>query len=314
MSITETREFIIVGQDSGTSFTLWDVAPAPADPTKRDMALEEIGIDAHDAFGDVSTEYATNARAAVDRLVAKLRERYGCDDYALSPDSKLDNYESDSTPQPAQEPEPFGRAHALSATRDSGYRIVATSTPGLPHFNVNGLPARSPRETTDRVRAGVINSGLVWPTTNVLVRISAIGQNGTRVGVSGLDLAITCSVLAAAGQLSSDCLAGVAMVGEMGLDGGVRVPYGLPSTVSRIVGGGTRTVIVPKASVRDLEYTGARTIGVSSLDEALAVLTGHWHHPQGCAHCTPGGEVDPHQPCTSTTPCPACKDNGPAPF
>ncbi|MFD4315014.1 magnesium chelatase domain-containing protein [Streptomyces sp. NPDC058548] len=291
---SETREFIIVGQERGASYCLWDVAPAPTHPTKRAIVLEEIGVDAMDAMGSVHTEYATSARAAVDQLLVSLREQSGISSY---------------------EPAPFGRAHTLSATRDSGYRILASTVPGLPAFNVDGLPVRYPTETRDRVHAGVISSGLDWPMVNVLVRISPItGMDGSSVGTSGLDLAIACSVLAAAGQVPGDCLAGAAMIGELGLDGTVRVPYDLTTTVSRIAADGATTVLVPAPAVDDAATAGVRAIGVRSLDEALAVLTGHWHHPEGCAHCVTDMGADPHQPCTPDTLCPACQDNGPAPF
>ncbi|MDH6189149.1 hypothetical protein M2168_002181 [Streptomyces sp. CZ24] len=307
----ETREFIIVGQERGASYCLWDVAPAPTDPTKRATVLEEIGVDVMDAMGSVHTEHATSAREAVDRLVNELREQAGIGSYGLDADSQLDNYEADAPAPAASEPEPFGRAHTLSATRDSGYQIHASSLPGLPCFNVDGLPVRSPNETRDRVRAGVTNSGLDWPTANVLVRLTPIGEGGSSVGTSGLDLAIACSVLAAAGQLPADCLAGAAMVGELGLDGAVRVPYDLTTTVSRIAADGTTAILVPRAAVDDAATAGVRVIGVDNLNEALAVLTGHWHHPDGCAHCTPDGDAAPHQPCTPAPNglCPACDAN-----
>ncbi|MGY5035151.1 magnesium chelatase domain-containing protein [Streptomyces sp. 900116325] len=315
---TETREFIIVGQDQGSSYLLWDVAPSPTDATKRAMALEEIEIDAHDAFGSVHLEHATSARAAVDQLLSTLREQSGLDDYPLSPASQLESYQADPEPrpatEPAPEPEPYGMAHALSATRDAGYQVNASSVPGTAKFTVDGLPVRSTTSTRDRVRAGVINSGLDWPMSNVLVEIAPVGtdsDDATSVGTSGLDLAIACTVLAAAGQLPGDCLSGVAMVGELGLDGGVRVPYGLPGTVRAIAAGGTTAVLVPNSAVEDAATPGVRAIGVGSLDEALAVLAGQWHHPQDCAHCS-DGPVAPHQPCTPAGLCPTCQSSSPA--
>ncbi|MFD5788598.1 magnesium chelatase domain-containing protein [Streptomyces sp. NPDC127037] len=306
------REFVIVGKDTGTGFILWDVAPTPTDPTKRAIALEEIGVDIADALGDAALVTATSARAAVDQHLRTLADSYGRSTYDLHPDSQLDSYEADAPTQPAHEDssEPFGRAHVLSATRDAGYRIEASSVSGTAVFKLDGLPLRYPRETRDRVRAGVLNSGLDWPMANVLVKIAPIGStdDATCVGTSGLDLAIACSVLAAAGQLPADCLTGASLVGELGLDGGVRIPYGLPSTVSRL-GHGGQAVIVPAAAVQDLRHTGARLIGVSCLNEALAVLAGHWHHATDCTHCT---STRPHQPCTKTEPCSPCREKATA--
>lgn len=246
----------------------------------------------------------------------ELREQSGIGSYGLADDSQLDNYNADPAPQPTTaEPEPFGRAHALSATRDSGYRIYASITPGRPVFYLEGLPVRSPNETRDRVRAGITNSGLDWPMANVLVRLTPINrEDGSSVGTSGLDLAIACSVLAAAGQLPADCLAGAALVGELGLDGSLRVPYDLDKVVRTAASGGSITVLVPTRAVDEAATAGVRAIGADTLDDALAVLVGHWHHPEGCAHCTPDADADPHQPCTTEAPCPTCQENGPAPF
>lgn len=293
---TVTSEFIIVGQMRAGSYCLLDVAPAPTDPTKRAIALEEIGVDAMDSFASVHTEHATTARAAVDQLVTRFRERYG-NDFTLSGDSQLDAYNADAPP--ADQPEPYGKAVTSAATRDSRYEITATTVPGPPRFKLEGLPVRTmgANWTRDRVRAGIGNSGLDWPMANVLVQATADASEGdgvTSIGTSGLDLAIAVSVLAAVGQVPAECLEGAALVAELGLDGRLRVPYGLPSTVSRLAKGGTTTVIVPDTAVADLRHTGARVIGASCLNEVLALLSGHWHH-QGCAPCD-SGVTAPHAP------------------
>ncbi|WLQ69214.1 hypothetical protein [Streptomyces glycanivorans] len=112
-------------------------------------------------MGSVHTEHATSAREVVYRLVNELCAQSGIGSYGLDADSQLGNYEADVPAQPATyEPEPFGRADTLSATHDSGYQVLASTVPGLPAFNVDGLPVRSPNETRDRARAEVINSGL----------------------------------------------------------------------------------------------------------------------------------------------------------
>ncbi|MFJ6014484.1 magnesium chelatase domain-containing protein [Streptomyces sp. NPDC092952] len=313
---TENHEFIIVGQDRGASYCLWDVAPAPTDPTKRAIVLEEIGVDAMDAMGSVHTEYATSAREAVDRLVNELREQSGIGSYGLAADSQLGSLQAAAPAPPApDEPEPFGRAQTTSGTRDAGYAIEVSSVPGTASFAVTGLPLRYPDATRDRVRAGVINSGLAWPMSNVLVKAASTGggrDDVTSVGISGLDLPIACTILAASGHIPADCLAGAVLVGELGLDGAVRTPYGLPSTVRRL-GAGNAAVIVPSAALSDLKHINARVIGVATLNEALAALAGHWHHPEDCAHCTPDGDAEPHQPCTPTPYglCPACAARAP---
>jgi hypothetical protein len=87
---TEAREFIIAGRDEGTGFTLWDIAPAPTDPVRRATALEELEVDAMDAFGTITTEWAATPRQAVNKLLAEFRDRTGLDDYDLTADSQTD--------------------------------------------------------------------------------------------------------------------------------------------------------------------------------------------------------------------------------
>ncbi|CAL9536758.1 hypothetical protein [Streptomyces sp. enrichment culture] len=87
---TPVREFIIVGQCQGTGYTLWDIAPAPTDRARRDAVLEEIGMDAMDAFGSVNTECGATASEALERFLTDMRKQSGLDDYALTDDSQTE--------------------------------------------------------------------------------------------------------------------------------------------------------------------------------------------------------------------------------
>ncbi|MEU8870459.1 magnesium chelatase domain-containing protein [Streptomyces javensis] len=301
--MSETREYIIVGQGRGVSYTLWDVAPAPTDATKRAIALEEIGVEAMDALGEVATVWAASAREAVDQHVADLRERSGIDDYGLSTDSNLDAYGPAGDVVPACEP--YGNAEALAAAGTSVYRLHGRSTPGVPNFNVFGLPKRGHIETRDRVRAGTVNSGLPWSQSNVTVDVGP-GEEPTG---SSLDLAIACVVLAATGQLPASALAGLVLIGELGLDGRLRPIRGVRDQVRAAVDAGALAVLVPDANVPEArEVGGIRVLGASTLGEALSLLTGHAHHPSDCVHCNDrrGG----HRPCTYRMPCPGCAADG----
>ncbi|MFB7436526.1 magnesium chelatase domain-containing protein [Streptomyces microflavus] len=301
-------EFIIIGKDTGSSFTLWDVCPAPADPARRAVMLEEAGVDVHDAMGELLIERAATAHDAVRQALGVLRERAGLPHY-----SYRDGRSSGAAPvpvrQPAGEGEPYGQASVRGATKDGAFRVTATALPGVPSFSVRGLAGRSTPETRDRVRAGVINNGWQWPMCSVLADVTPLGEGGHAAGVadaSALDLAIACTVLAAAGQLSGPWLDGALMVGELGLDGAVRVPRDLPGAVRALVAPGAVTVLVPAAGVSDASLAGARAIGVRSLNETADVLAGHRHHPAGCAHCCHGAA--PHEPCAPSVLCSACRE------
>jgi hypothetical protein len=312
-------EFVIVGQDQGANFQLWDVAPAPTDPARRAALMEELGVEAMDALGDLTTEWADSPRAAVEKLLAGMRERSGFDDYGLTADSETDCLGPAPAPatEPAQVPAsdlaPYGDARTLSAAAGAAYRVWSASRPGPTSLSVNGLPNRHGIETRDRVRAGVVNSGLHWPRTHLTVMVGPRDAQPQQQGSStSLDLAIACTALAASGHIAPETLTGTAMVGELGLDGRVRAPRDLPNLVRALAATGTKTVLVPDGTADVLAgIAGVRTITVGSLTETLAVLAGHWHHPQDCVHCTDSdGQPGPHGPCTHREPCPSCCTEG----
>ncbi|WP_019548608.1 magnesium chelatase domain-containing protein [Streptomyces sulphureus] len=304
---TATREFIIVGQDQGTSYTLWDVAPAPTNDTKRAIALEEIGVEAMDALGEVTTVWATDARAAVDQLVADLREQSGLDDYTLSPASQMEAYGPAGDIAPPNEP--YGNAETLAAAGTTAYRVAASSTPGLPLFNVFGLPAHHDAETRDRVRAGVVNSGLTWPQSNLAIRVDRTTGGPAERRSSSLDLAIACAAVAATSQLPASSLDGIALLAELGLDGKLRATPGLRDQVQAVAQAGAPAVLVPDVVLDEVRTAAdVRVLGASTLSEVLSLLTGHAHHPQECVHCT--DHRGPHRPCTYRQPCTDCREDG----
>ncbi|MFS8525356.1 MAG: magnesium chelatase domain-containing protein, partial [Limnochordales bacterium] len=105
-------------------------------------------------------------------------------------------------------------------------RVEADISRGLPMFDVVGLPDTSVRESRDLVRTAIRNSGFAFPTGRVVVNLAPADLPKTG---PACDLAIALAVLAAAGVLREDALAGVCVVGELSLDGAVRRVPGLLS-------------------------------------------------------------------------------------
>src|SRR6266480_7736064 len=86
---------------------------------------------------------------------------------------------------------------------------------GLPSYTFVGLPDAAVRESRDRVRAALLSSGLSWPLRRVTVNLA---PSGIRKTGAGLDLAIAVAVLVADCQLEAELVAGMAFLGELGLD------------------------------------------------------------------------------------------------
>jgi magnesium chelatase family protein len=120
--------------------------------------------------------------------------------------------------------------------------VEADLSPGLPAVVLTGLPDAALHEARDRVRAAVVNSGQTWPNRRITVNLlpAALPKQG-----SGFDLAIAAALLAGAGELPTGPLEGVAVLGELGLDGAVRPVRGVLPMVAAAVRGGVTKVIVP---------------------------------------------------------------------
>ena len=87
---------------------------------------------------------------------------------------------------------------------------------GLPQFSIVGLPDATVRESRDRVRAALKNSGFHFPVKKVTVNLAP--ANIKKEG-AGLDLAIALGILAAEDIIPPEAVKDFVFVGELSLDG-----------------------------------------------------------------------------------------------
>lgn len=142
---------------------------------------------------------------------------------------------------------------------------------GLPSFDIVGLPDAAVRESRERVRAAVQNSGWAFPAQRITVNLAPAH---TRKGGAGFDLAVALGILAALGHLQSSALAGVAVAGELALDGTLRavrgaLAMGLATMRERATG-----LILPQASAREAALAGCAVYPAFHLCEAVQHLSG----------------------------------------
>ncbi len=143
---------------------------------------------------------------------------------------------------------------------------------GLPGFTVVGLPDAAVREARDRVRAALLSCGLRWPQRRVTVNLA---PSGVRKAGPGLDVAIAVGVLAAQGDVPTEALRGVGMIGELGLDGSVRA---VPGTIALTLALGVSTAVVPAATGGEAAMAAGVTVRpVSNLASVVdALRSGVW--------------------------------------
>lgn len=118
---------------------------------------------------------------------------------------------------------------------------------GLPAVTMVGLPEMAVRESKDRVRSAIINSGYAFPNRRVTINLAPadLPKDGAR-----LDLPIAIGILAASGQIDETLLNQYEFIGELALNGDVR-PISGALAVARAVKTDKRTLIVPKDNANE---------------------------------------------------------------
>jgi magnesium chelatase family protein len=141
---------------------------------------------------------------------------------------------------------------------------------GLPGFTMVGLPDPSVRESRDRVRSAIRNSGFEFPEHRVTVNLAPAD---IRKAGSSFDLPIALGVLAASGVVTRRNVDDVLLLGELSLDGGIHSARGvlpIAAAARRERFGG---LLLPRPNRAEAAVVeGLQLYAVRSLDEAVGAL------------------------------------------
>src|SRR5262249_22325352 len=155
---------------------------------------------------------------------------------------------------------------------------------GLPAFTVVGLPDTSVRESRDRIRSAIRNSGFEFPGHRVTVNLAPAD---VRKAGSSFDLPIALGVLAASGVIArrdvDDVLilgatprgdvADVLILGERSLDGGIQAARGVLPVAAAARRRRFRGLLLPFANSREAAVVdGLDFYPVRSLNDAVDAL------------------------------------------
>ncbi len=143
---------------------------------------------------------------------------------------------------------------------------------GMPAFTTVGLPEIAVKESKDRVKAAIKNSGYHFPGTRVTINLAPadVRKDGT-----GFDLPIALGLLAAQGLAPQENLDRYLLYGEVSLDGRLKATRGVLPVALACRQAGLDGLIIPKenaceaAVVQDLAVYAAR-----SLTEVVEFLRG----------------------------------------
>ncbi|MBV7434770.1 YifB family Mg chelatase-like AAA ATPase [Cardiobacteriaceae bacterium TAE3-ERU3] len=150
-------------------------------------------------------------------------------------------------------------------------RVEVHLANGLPQLALVGLPEKAVKESKDRVRAAILNSGFEFPQKRITISLAPadLPKDGARY-----DLAIALGILAASGQIPATGLEQYEFHGELALSGALRpvrgvLPCALASSNAR------RFIVVPEANVSEAKLVaGEQVRGAHSLAHIAAILHG----------------------------------------
>ena len=160
-----------------------------------------------------------------------------------------------------------------------GYRIdtEVDINSGLPGYELVGLASTATKESKERVRSAMKNSGLLYPMKRVTVNLAPAD---TKKEGSGFDLPIAVGILAASDQIVSKKYKDFVFIGELGLDGRLRHVNGImPLLLSALQEGETKFVI-PSQNAKEASFIeGIEVYALDRLSDVVAFLSGIEYAP-----------------------------------
>ncbi len=143
---------------------------------------------------------------------------------------------------------------------------------GLPSFTTVGLPEAAVKESRERVKSAIANSGYRFPDDRITINLAPahIKKDGT-----GYDLPMALGILAAMKVVPQDRLARFIVLGELSLDGRVKPVAGALSTAIAARSAGFRGLLLPHDNRTEAAVVGGvEVLPVRSLGEVVAYLRG----------------------------------------
>lgn len=141
---------------------------------------------------------------------------------------------------------------------------------GLPHWEIVGLPDASVRESKERVRTAIKNSGIEFPSRKITVNLAPAN---TRKEGSFFDLPIAIGILMATENLNDINIQDTIFMGELSLDGSLNKINGVLPMCIEALKLGIKRAILPIQNAKEASVVqGLEVIGVKNLEQTIKFL------------------------------------------
>jgi magnesium chelatase family protein len=165
------------------------------------------------------------------------------------------------------------RTAALYGIEACAVQVEVDVSFGMPIFTMVGLPDTSVRESRDRVRSAIRNSGFEFPPHRITVNLAPAD---VRKAGAAFDLPIALGILAAQGIVERREIPDVVVLGELSLDGSIYPARGVLPIAAAARRDGLSGLLLPRSNAGEAALVdGLDVWPVSSLGEAVGAL----NHP-----------------------------------
>ena len=162
-------------------------------------------------------------------------------------------------------------SYTLSGIMPIEVSVEVDLSDGLPAFDIVGLPDSSVRESKERVKSAIKNSGFTFPIKRITVNLAPAD---VRKEGSLYDLPIALGILCASGVLDASLLTNIFCAGELSLDGHLRKTRGLVPIICSITKSTPNTCIVPFENYTELSRINSQhVLYFTHLKEVITYLT-----------------------------------------
>ncbi|WP_313527404.1 YifB family Mg chelatase-like AAA ATPase [Anaerotignum sp.] len=164
------------------------------------------------------------------------------------------------------------KSSALQGIDSYPVSVEVDLSSGLPSFDIVGLPDSAVKESRERVRTAVKNSGFSFPVKHITVNLAPAD---TRKEGASFDLPIALGILCASGALQSGVADEYFVTGELSLDGSVRPVNGVLPMVYGARKNGIKKCLVPVENMDEAALVeGIQVYPVHNLKEIVQHLLG----------------------------------------
>ena len=168
----------------------------------------------------------------------------------------------------------FSKISSFGILGLNGFKVEveADTSLGMPKYEIVGLPDASVKESKERVRSAIKNSGLKFPTNRITINLAPASIR--KVGPN-FDLPISIAILQSSCQIQGEKAKEYILIGELGLDGNIKPVSGILPTLISARNEGYNKFIIPFENKYEASYIDGIDVFVAEkLIEVVGFLNG----------------------------------------